>query len=240
MVWLEKHARDVSHKHILLRFVLNRLYRVDHAHIFALLKGNFGHFKLHKFEALLADHFEELLGEFLRNSRNLQRLFVLVTGQILQKVPQIALVAIIGTPPRTHIRMSRQILTSDAICARIRIHIAIFKNHRGHVTIYNGHNTWLLLVNFVELEIFGQMNDRGSFHGKGREQISLHLLCIHGRKKILVAQIPQHRLRFGLEIGDQNRRFINWIEKVSISCVINTDTLGSVSVWEDFFDGILP
>ena len=51
----------MANQHVLLSLIFDRFDRVNHADILALLEGDFGQLKLHKFETLLAQYFKELL-----------------------------------------------------------------------------------------------------------------------------------------------------------------------------------
>lgn len=76
----------MTNQHILLCLIFDRLDRVDHTNILALLEGDFGELKFNKLKALLAKNFKELLREAIRDARHLDGFFVLVASQVLEEV----------------------------------------------------------------------------------------------------------------------------------------------------------
>ena len=109
----------MANQDILLSLVLDRLDRVDHTHILTLLESNLSEFKFDELEALLAKHFEELLTEAICNARHLDGLLVLMAGQVLQEVPQVALIRVVLSPPLVQVGVSRQILASYSVSAGV-------------------------------------------------------------------------------------------------------------------------
>ena len=162
-VRLEEDASNVTHKHVLLRLVLNALDREDHTNILALLECNLSELQLNEFQALLAQYLEVLLAEPIGNASDLDRLLKLVASQVLQEVAQVALIAVVFATPLVHVRVGGEILATDAVSASVRVHIAVFEDHWLHILIDLGDDTRLGLVNFVEAQVFRQMHDLRAF-----------------------------------------------------------------------------
>jgi len=67
----------------------------------------------------------------------------------------------------------------------------------------------------------------------------LHLFGVYGSEQILIAQIPQNRLGFSLEIGNQKGGLVHRIKEIAITGVVYANTFGSVAIREHLLDWVL-
>ena len=148
----EEDARNMANENVLFSFILDGLDRVNHTNVLALLESNLGQLKLNELEALFAEHFEELLGEAIGDSGDLDGFLILVTGQVLKEVTKVALVRVVLTSPLVQIRVSGQVLSSDSIGASVGVDIAILEDDWLHVLVNLSDNTRLLLVDLIKSE----------------------------------------------------------------------------------------
>ena len=229
----------MADEHILLGLVLDRLDRVDHTDILALLEGDLGKLELNVLQALLTEHFEELMREAISNASYLDGLFVSVTGQVLEEVAKIALVAVVVSTPLVQVRVGGEVLAADAISTRVRVHIAFLEDARLHVAIDLCDHACLWLVNFVKAKELGQVDDLGTFKGERKVQIGVHAVTSNCHKQVLILNIPQYSISLRVEVGNHDQTLVYWVKHVSMTSAINADTLGACLVGEYLLKRVL-
>ena len=143
----------MTHKDKLLSLVLNLLYGVDHTDILTHLESGFCIVKLKILEAHLAQALKELKGVVHAYLSHVHAVLVLVQGQRLQKVSQMAFVIVSRATPVVDVRVGLQVLPTDSIATSVRVDKSTLQDEWLEVTINKGHNSWLVLVNLFKLEI---------------------------------------------------------------------------------------
>lgn len=97
-----------------------------------------------------------------------------------------AFVSVRLASPAVHIRMSSQVLTSDTVCARIRVQKASLQNDWLQVPVEHCDHAGLKLINLVQFEIFRQMNNLGSLNRQANVKVRLQFLSVHSHKHVAI------------------------------------------------------
>ena len=95
-----------------------------------------------------------------------------------------ALICVLETSPAVDVGVSCQILTSDTICLGMRVEEPSLKNNGLEVLVNIGDYTWLVLLNFIQLQILRQMNNLRSLKRQLNIQIGLHLFLVNSDKDV--------------------------------------------------------
>ena len=188
---LEKDRSDVAHQDKFLALMLDGLDRVDHTNIFAHLEGGFRNRELHELKTLLSESFEEELWISLASFRHLNTRVVAVDGQVLQEEPEMTFVCVLKTSPAVDVGVSCQILTSDTICLCMRVEEPSLKNDGLEILVNICDYTWLVLFNFIQLQILRQMDNLRSLKRQLNIEVGLHLFLVNSDKDVWVLKIPE-------------------------------------------------
>ena len=105
----------MAHEHQRLCLVLDSLDRIDHADVFAHLEGGFGVMELEVLQAVLAQNLKQLNLKLGANLGNINAICILVQGQTLQEVPEMAFVTVLVPSPRVEGRVGLKVLSTDSI-----------------------------------------------------------------------------------------------------------------------------
>ena len=162
-----------------------------------------------------------------------------MAGKVLEEVSQVAFIRVVLASPLVQVGMSGEVLTANAIDTGVRINVAILEDHRLHVLVNRGNHSRLLLVDFVESEEFGQVDDLRALEGQGQVQIGVHLVSSHGHEQILVLNVPHDCLSFGLEVRNHDKALIDGVQHVAVACSVNANALRASLVREDLLERVL-
>ena len=229
----------MSDQYILLCLILDRLDRVYHANILALLEGDLCQLELDEFQALLAQKLEELLGEAVSAASHLDGVFVPMASDVLEEVAQVALVRVVISSPLAEIRVSGQILAAHAVTTSVRVDVAVLEDGWLHVAVDRGDYTRLRLVDLIEAEVLWQVDDLRALQRERQVQIGVQSAASYCDEEVLVLQVPQYALGLSLEVRNHNQTLVDWVEHVSVARAVDADALSAGPVWEYLDKGIL-
>jgi len=83
-------------------------------------------------------------------------------------------------------------LTSNTIASGVRVNEPRFQNKRFQVSIDLSHDSWLLLIDFLNLKVFWKMDNLGSIEAQRAVHVSLHLFRVDSHKQIWIIDIPKN------------------------------------------------
>ena len=95
-----------------------------------------------------------------------------------------ALICVLETSPAVNVGVSCQILTSDTICLGMRVEEASLKNNGLQILVNIGDNTWLVLLNLIQLQILRQVNNLRSLKRQLNIEVCLHLFLVNSDKDV--------------------------------------------------------
>lgn len=153
----------MTHKNEFLRFMLNALNGVNHAHVFAHLESSLSNLQLHILEALLSKCFKEYLRIPQTSLCYFNASVVSMNGKILKEESQMAFVSILQPSPAVNVRVSSQVLPSNSISSSMRVKESSLQDDWLQIFVEESDDTGFVFVYFIELQILRQMNNLGSF-----------------------------------------------------------------------------
>lgn len=105
----------------------------------------------------------------------------------------------------------------------MRVDESVLQNDRLKVFVDVCDDARLILVHFLEFQVFWKVNNLGSFKTHAAVEIGVHLLRINSNEQVWVIDVPKNVVSSSLEIGNEDGRIIYWVVEESISSVINAD-----------------
>jgi hypothetical protein len=111
--------------------------------------------ELKVFQTLLSNAFVKLERKFLAAFGNIDAVLEFLESKRLKEITEMALIIIILAFPRIQIRMRLQELTSYTITSTMRVNMTALKYKWLQIFINKRHNSHLILLNLLKLEILG-------------------------------------------------------------------------------------
>jgi len=104
----------------------------------------------------------------------------------------VAFVAIVSSAPLVDVGVSLQELASDSIAAGVGVDEAALEDEGLKVAVDVSDYPLLVLVDFLELEVLGEVDNLGPLQAQRRVQVGVHLLVVHCHEQVLLVDVPQH------------------------------------------------